>query len=151
MSRPLRLPGACLAVALLLPVAGCGENSIDDYCAALKSDQKQIAEMLESTSATALLTHLPMLRDLADQAPEDLADEWQTFVGAVDGLQDALDEADVKASDFEDGKPPAGLSAEDRQAITAAADQMATADVSAAASGIDQQARDVCKINLGLG
>ena len=30
-----------------------------------------------------------MFRDLADEAPDDLTDEWQTFVNALEGLQDA--------------------------------------------------------------
>ena len=48
------------------------------------------------------------------------------------------------------GKAPAGLSKEDQQAIAEAAGQITTEEVIAAASGIEQQARDVCKVNLGL-
>ena len=65
-----------------------------------------------------------MLRDLADKSPEDLADEWQTFIGALDGLDQAIEDAGVKASDFKDGKPPAGLSAADQKAIADAAGQI---------------------------
>ena len=38
----------------------------------------------------------------------------------------------------------------DQRAIIAAADQLSSDDVVAAAAGIEQEARDVCKINLGL-
>ena len=69
---------------------------------------------------------------------------------AVEGLDEAIDDAGVKPSDFEDGKPPAGLSAADQKAIADAAGQITTDDVVAAATGIEQQARDVCKVNLGL-
>ena len=150
MSASVRLAVVALVMGLVL--AGCGgdERTIDDYCAALKAGQKQIAEMIESPSPTALLSNLSMLQGLAKEAPDDLTDEWQTFLGAVEGLEDALDDAGVKPSDFEDGRPPAGLSAADRKAIAAAATQITTDEVSAAASGIDQQARDVCKLNLGL-
>ena len=152
MSASVRLAVVALVMGLVLPLAGCGgdERTIDDYCAALKAGQKQIAEMIESPSPTALLSNLSMLQGLAKEAPDDLTDEWQTFLGAVEGLEDALDDAGVKPSDFEDGRPPAGLSAADRKAIAAAATQITTDEVSAAASGIDQQARDVCKLNLGL-
>jgi hypothetical protein len=152
MRTATRLLGVSLVLGVVLPLAGCGgENSIEDYCAALKADQKQIAEMIESPSSTALLSNLPMLRRLAEQAPDDLTDEWQVFLGALDGLDQALDDAGLKPSDYEDGRPPAGVSAADRKAIAAAASQITTDEVSAAASGIDQQARDVCKINLGIG
>lgn len=151
MSAPLRTLGAAVATALLFPLAGCGGNSIDDYCSDLTAHQKQMAAMIESTSPDALLDNLPMLHDLADKAPQDLTDEWQAFLGALDSLDKAIKDAGVKPSDFAQGKPPAGLSAADRKAIADAAGQVRTEDVVQASAGIEQQARDVCKVNLGLG
>jgi hypothetical protein len=136
-------------VALLLPLTGCGDAT-QGYCDDLQQHRKQIADMVDSGSPTALLRSLPMLHDLADKSPEDLSDEWQTFLGALEGLDQAIKDAGYKPSDFKDGQPPAGLDAADRKSIVDAADQIRTDDVVAAASGIEQQARDVCKINLGL-
>jgi hypothetical protein len=150
VTRRLRLLGATLTMALLVPLAGCGGNSIDDYCTDLKAHQKEMADMIDSTSPSALLSHLPMLHDLAEKSPDDLADEWQVFVSALDSLAKAIKKADVKPSDFVDGKPPAGLSAADRQSIADSASQVRSDDVVQAASGIEQQGRDVCKVNLGL-
>jgi guanylate kinase len=48
------------------------------------------------------------------------------------------------------GTPPAGLSAAQRTAITQAADHLSSDSTVSAAAGIDQQARDVCKIQLGM-
>jgi hypothetical protein len=151
MTARLRACGLATVAALLLPLAGCGGNSIDDYCADLKAHQKEMAAMIDSTSASALLSHRPMLHDLADKAPDDLVDEWQVFVGALDDLEKALKDAGVKPSDYQDGKPPAGLSSSDQEAIKGAADQLASDDVAQAASGIEQEGRDVCKVNLGVG
>ena len=72
-------------------------------------------------------------------------------MGALDDLEKALKDAGVEPSDFEDGKPPAGLSAAHRTAITDAADQLASDDVAQAAGGIEQEGRDVCKVNFGVG
>ena len=138
-----------VVVALLLPLVGCGDPT-EDYCNELEKDRKQFAEMLDSQSSSALLGHLPMLRDLAEKSPEDLSDEWQTYLRAIEGLDQAIRDAGVKPSDFDGGKPPAGLSESDRKAIAEAAGQITTEDVIEAASGIEQQARDVCKVNLGL-
>jgi hypothetical protein len=91
-----------------------------------------------------------MLRDLAEKSPDDLSDEWQTYLRAIEGLDKAIKDAGVKPSDFDGGKVPAGLSKEDQQAIAEAAGQITTEEVIAAATGIEQQARDVCKVNLGL-
>lgn len=99
---------------------------------------------------SALLGKLPLLHDLADRAPADVADEWQTFLGALDGLSEALDTAGIEASDFTGGKPPAGLSVADRAGIATAVQQISSDDVVQAANGVEQQARDVCKVNLGL-
>jgi hypothetical protein len=150
MTRRLRPVGLALAVTLLLPVAGCGGNDYDAYCGDLKRHQNAMSEMIDSSSPTSLLSHLPMLHELAKKAPQDLTDEWQTFLGALDRLDKALKDADVKPSDFSDGKPPAGLSDSDRQAIVDAADQISSDEVTQAAAGIEQEARDVCKVNLGL-
>ena len=141
---------AGLVLVLLAALAGCGGDEREEYCQALQERRPRIAEMVESDSSAALLENLPMLRELGEQAPEDLADEWQTYLAALEGLDDALDRADVKATDFEDGKPPAGLDEGERAAIAAAADEVAAEDTVLAAAGIEQQARDVCKINLGL-
>ena len=143
-----RLVTAVVA-ALLLSLTGCGDPT-EDYCSELREDRKEFAEMLESESSSALLGNLPMLRDLAEKSPEDLADEWRTYLSAIEGLDKAIDRAGVKPSDFDDGKPPAGLSEADKKAIAEAAGQITTEEVIAAASGIEQQARDVCKLNLGL-
>lgn len=149
MSRVVRTGAAALALAVLLPLSGCGEQGAD-YCSDLEQSRRQLADMVESGSASALLGNLPLLRKLADAAPSDVADEWQTFLGALDGLADTLREVGVKPSQFTDGKPPSGLDAADRQAVSDAANQLGTDDVVAAATGIEQQARDVCKVNLGL-
>ena len=67
-----------------------------------------------------------------------------------DTIEKAIKKAGVKPSDFVDGKPPAGLSAADKRSIVDAADQVRSEEVVQAASGIEQQGRDVCKVNLGL-
>ena len=141
---------AVLTALLVAGVSGCGGSQEDHYCAALSSDREEFAAMVGDGSPTALVTHLPMLERLAAKAPDDLSDEWQAFLTPIRGLDDALHRAGVKPSDYHDGKPPAGLSAADTEAITQAADKLSAAGTVDAATGIDQEARDVCKINLGI-
>jgi hypothetical protein len=149
--RPTRVV-APLVLLLLLVAAGCGGE--DDrraaYCSSLEKDKVQLSETFGGSDPTALLENLPLLEEVADGAPDDLRDEWQTFLNALRGLDDALDEAGVEPADFADGRPPAGLSAAEQKAIGDAADELAAQEVVSAASGIEQQARDVCRIQLGM-
>jgi hypothetical protein len=138
-----------LVAVLLLGAAGCGDPE-KDYCAALKGDQEMFAEMQDDTSGLALLKHRDALHRLAEQAPDDLTDEWQTFLGAVDAFSRTLDDVGVRPDAFKDGQPPAGLSAADRTLIANAASELSSADVVEAANGIEQHAKDVCKLQLGL-
>lgn len=147
--RAGRLRAAVAVAALLVVPAGCGDQE-KSYCNALEADQKMFAEMAEDTGGLALLAHRERLHALADKAPDDLDDEWQTFLGAIDAFSSTLSDLGVAPDDFVDGKPPAGLSATDRTRIANAASELSSDDVVEAANGIEQQAKDVCKLQLGL-
>ena len=145
----MRRLAAVVAAVMLFSLTGCGDP-MEDYCSQLREDRKEFAEMLESSSSSALIGNLPMLRELSEKSPDDLSDEWRIFLDAIEDLDQAIERAGVKPSDFDDGKAPAGLSTGEKKAIAEAAGQMTTEEVITAATGIEQQARDVCKVNLGL-
>lgn len=146
-----RIVALSLIVALAVSGVGTGLvllfDSGPDYCAELGSAQGVFAD---DGTGRQLVADLPTYRRLGDAAPDDLGDEWQVLVGAITSLRDAIADAGITPGDYVDGEPPAGLSAADTAAIQAAASALSSPDVVAAAGGIDQQARDVCKIQLGL-
>lgn len=144
-SRRVRGPATALVVALVLLAApACGRA---DYCEQLRQDQEIFAT---SAGPGELLQRLDTLRRLAKAAPGDLSDEWQTLLGALEVLDEALRAADVEPRDFRGGKPPAGLSTGERAAIAQAASGLSADDVIDAAAGIEQQAKDVCGLQFGL-
>jgi len=146
MGRQRRfLAAAAGSLLLLLPVA-CGSDPSADYCSALKKDQEIFSLDAEGN---LLIADLPRLEALAKKAPDDLQDEWQTFVAGLSGLRKALDAAGVKPGDFSGTRPDDVTDAE-WAAIRAAADNASADDVAEASNGIDQHARDVCKLQLGL-
>ena len=107
--------------------------------------------MLGGGAPDALLKALPIFRDLADDAPEDIADDWAVVVDAISALQKALDDADVDPATYDRDHPPAGLSAADKDAIDAAARGLTAEATVTAFSAVDQQAKDVCGTPLQLG
>lgn len=144
-----RLLTAVLPAVLLLSLQACGDDE-KSYCSALSGDQKVFSEMQDDTSGVALLQHRSTLHSLAEKAPDDLNDEWQTFLGALDAFAKTLHDVGVSPGDFVGGQPPAGLSAADRARVADAASELSDADVVEAANGIEQHAKDVCKLQLGL-
>lgn len=140
---------AVATVLLLGALAGCGSSG-EDYCEALEAEQERFAEMQQDSSGLGLLAQRPLLGRLAEKAPDDLRDEWKTLLGALDAFDRTLAEVGVEPEDFVDGEPPAELGAEQRARIARAADELASLDVVEAANGIEQQAKDVCKLQLGL-
>jgi hypothetical protein len=137
-----------LALVLMVSLGACG-NAQQDYCKAVSKDQTRLSAMINSTSVDALITNLPLLKSLAAAAPDDLTDEWQTFINAIEGLRDAVKSAGLSPGDVKGGVP-AKVQGEKRRDIIAAADTLSSTEVVSAATGIETQARDVCKVNLGL-
>lgn len=134
-----------VAVLLLTAVLlfGCGDDQ-EQYCDAVKSHQQELGGLLGGGGPDALLQALPVFRDLADEAPDDIRDDWRTVVDALEGLRDALDDAGVDPTTYDRDQPPAGLTAEQKDAIDAAARRLTSAGTVAAFNAVDQQAKDVC-------
>lgn len=146
-----RLVALALIVALALSGVGTGAflifGSGPDYCERLAAAQNLFAD---DGTGRQLVADLPTYRELAAAAPSDLRDEWQILVSAIASLRDAIAEAGIRPEDYIGSEPPQDLPEQDRVAIQAAASALASPDVVVAAGSIDQQARDVCKLQLGL-
>ena len=138
------------AITLAMVCGGCKDQQ-EKYCDAGGDHQHQLGEVLGDGAPDALLEALPILRDLADQAPEDLRDEWKTVIDAIAGLQDALHDAGVDPATYDRDHPPAGLSQHDKDAIDSAARQLSSEATVTAFSGVDQEAKDVCGTPLQIG
>lgn len=141
-----------LAVALVAAgLTGCSNSPEDvraDYCEVVEEQQVALSEALGEETPDALLGALPLLRNLSDEAPRDIDDDWTLFISALEGLATALDEADVEAASYDAANPPADVTEEQQAAIARAADELVRPEVSAAFEGIKQQAKDVCKTPL---
>ena len=139
-----------LALALAVPLlGGCGSGE-DDYCDAVEDRQAELTDIVSSTRPDALLQAQGIFEDLRESAPDDIVDEWQVLVGAVDGLGDAMRDAGADPETYDPEDPPADVSPEQQEAIATASTRLASAEVAEALRAVDQQVRDVCHTPLTL-
>jgi len=138
------------ALLLVLTLAGCADQQ-EKYCSALEDEQKT----LEGLSAGAgdpgsgdLSRTIDVFERLRAEAPDDMVDEWDTYVTALQALEQALEDAGADESMFTDGERPKGMSKADYDSISSAALELRSTRVVEAAAGIENQASDVCKIDL---
>jgi hypothetical protein len=136
-------------VLLLSPLAGCASEQ-EEYCQAVKEQQKRLTDIMSDAEPTALLEALDSFRELRAEAPSDISDEWQQVIRSIEALDQALDDADVDPADFDRGKPPEGVSKEQQENIARAADEIGSQETEVALAGVRQQALDVCKTQLWL-
>jgi hypothetical protein len=141
---------ALAAVATL--VVGCGEDDdpFEAYCKEVKAQRESLSEDLAGGTATSLIEALPEFERLQDKSPDDLEDEWATVTSRIGDLVEALEDAGVDPATYDRRKPPAGLTEDEKDAIDAAAQALATNEMRAALDGVEQQARDVCKTPMTL-
>ena len=143
-----RLAASVLLLGLV--ATGCQQSEDDrraDYCALVEEKADEVTRTVNEGGSAAFVELLPTLEKLADAAPSDLKDEWQTFVNALLALRDALDETGVDP-DQVDGELPDGLSRDERRRVLSAVALLASADVVNDVKGIEQHALDVCHTPL---
>ena len=144
-----RRPGIA-AVLLLLAVAGGCADQQEQYCDAVEAHQEQLSELLAGADEGALLEALGPFRELAEDAPTDIQDEWRLVIDRIEALGGALEAADVDPASYDAAQPPAGLDDADRTAITEAARDLGAEETQRALADLEQQALDVCQTPLVL-
>jgi hypothetical protein len=155
-----RTSALAAAAVLAVAVGGCGSDDEDPYavpdrfeayCDEVEARQLEISDALsEGGRASGLIKALPSFEALAEKAPDDIADEWEIVIERINGLVDALDAAGVDPDSYDRRNPPTGLDADEKAAIDAAATALVSPTTGRAMSGVQQQARDVCKTGLAL-
>jgi hypothetical protein len=140
--------GAAVFLTLVLSqgLAACGQ----DYCGAVTDHQSALTDVTASGSPSALLEALPIFRDLSEQAPDDVRDDWRTFLDPLEELDDALRDAGVDPASYAADDLPAGISAGERTRIESAGAALADPAVARAFDSVQQQAKDVCHTPLSL-
>jgi hypothetical protein len=141
---------ALAALVLGCVTVGCSEDPYASYCEVVTDNQAELTRILDAGGPDVLLRALPVFRELAESAPDDIADDWQVVVGGLSGLESALEDAGVDPAAYDPEDLPEGVSDEERDRIAAAAQKLTSDESVAAFAAVEQQARDVCKTPLRL-
>jgi hypothetical protein len=145
----MRTPAALAVGLVVVPLlCACGHGT--SYCGAVEDHQSDLGSIAHAGDRTALLQALPILEELRDRSPEDVADDWQLLVTRIRALDTALTKADVDPATYDPKHPPAGLSSEDRDLIRRAAAELAASDTRQAFATVQQEVLDVCHTPLDL-
>lgn len=136
----------CAVTAVVL--TGCSDDSTSAYCESVEEHQVELSDIAASTEPGAVFGALDAYRDLRDEAPRDLGDEWSQVIGRIEALESALDEAGVDPAAYDPKTTLESLPAAQRRAIQGAARDLGDAATVTAMAGIEQQALDVCKTPL---
>ena len=148
--RGPRLLASAAVVGALLPLAACAGDPHEEYCDEVRAQQTDLSEAVAGGGPTALVRALPIFQELEAVAPRDIRDEWDLVVGRVEELVEALEAAGVDPASYDREDPPSGLTAQERVRIDAAARELTAPATVEAFSGVQQQARDVCKTPLSM-
>jgi len=135
---------ALLLGLVCVAVAGCSSDPQADYCEAVEEHQAGLSDVAASDDAGAVLDAVDDYEELAEQAPRDIADDWSAVLGPLRTLEEALAAHDVDPSTYRADEPPAGLDADAREEIEAAARAVGAQRTVDAMAAVEQHALDVC-------
>jgi len=141
-----------LGLVLVGTLTSCASRT-DQYCDELRTQKQTLADLAAESGRPGkdvLDRTLTVWQDLRAKAPGDIEDEWQTLVFALQGLVEAFHKAGTTPDRYTPASPPAGVSKQEAKNLQDAAAELASERVRAAGDAVEQHARDVCKVDLGL-
>ena len=141
------LAATVLGASLL---TGCGGGGTDAYCDSLENTQKDFDDF-EAADFSNFDEFTDRVDELADDAPDEVKDDWKVLADAFKAFVEALDKAGLEPSDLEglaSGEIPEGV---DMEALTEAmteAQALGGEKFEKATAAIEKHAKDECNIDL---
>jgi hypothetical protein len=133
-----------LLLLVVLALTGCSGDPQEKYCETVTDHQEELTEIAASEDTGALFDALDAYDDLREQAPRDIADDWDAVIEPLRTLDEVLADHGVDASTYTSDEPPADLDAEGRREIEAAAREVGSEQTVTAMAAVEQHALDVC-------
>jgi hypothetical protein len=151
-----RILSAVAAAALGLSLlTACGGDSGSkasggDYCADLKSAKKEV-DAIKGGDLKDIEKTVDTMHKLADEAPDQIHDDWKVLVDGVDKLVAALKKAGLDDKDMatlQSGQIPAGVDMNALQNLMSEIQKLNTPEFQKAGDNINKHAKDTCGVDL---
>jgi hypothetical protein len=153
-----RILSAAAAAALgLCLLTACGDDdgskaggSSGDYCGDLKTAKKDV-DALKNGDFSDLEKTTDAMHQLADEAPDEIKDDWETLVTGVDKLVSALRDAGLDDDDMatlQSGQIPDGVDMASLNGLMEEIKALSTKEFQAAGEAINKHAKDKCGVDL---
>ena len=141
--------GLCLLTACGDDDGGGKASGGGDYCKDLKSTKKEV-DALKDGDFTSLEKTTDAMHKLADEAPDEIKDDWKTLVDGVDKLVAALKKAglDDDMEALSNGDIPDGVDMAALQGLMTELESLNTPDFQKAGDAINKHAKDECGVDL---
>jgi hypothetical protein len=124
------------------------------YCDDLKSAKATVEAFGGANMNQASFDVLTgVLHNIADEAPADVSDDWNTLGDAIDSISLALQKAGISFDDLSKMGQPGGptLDPADLQALETALQGMDATGLDKASKAIDTEVKNDCGFALGVG
>lgn len=134
-------------------LTGCGGSEDSAYCEDLEANQAQF-EAMAGGDIAELEDAFAAMRKLADEAPDEVADEWRTVDEGITAMTDALDEAGVSLDDLaaiQAGDIPEDVDMAAVQELGPKLEEFGGEAMTEASQAIDKHAEDECGVTLAQG
>ena len=149
----LKKPAAVAASTLLIAVlsaCGGGDGPDSDYCKDLEAAKPSL-ESLKTSGASQLQDVFEVTHKLADEAPGDVKDAWETYDKAITNIETALKEAGVGPKELvslQRGEVPEGVDQEKLRGLPTTFQKLDSPEVAKASNAIAKHAKDVCQLSF---
>lgn len=147
MKTTTALAGAALLVGAL---SACGGSDTDAYCGDLEAAQDEFSA-LEDADFASFDELVDTAQQLGEEAPDEVADDWETLNGAFEEFTTVLEDAGLEPSDLEglsSGELPEGVDPESLQGVGEELQALDSEELTAATDAITEHADTECGIQL---
>ncbi len=146
MKKLLGLATAAVASAGVL--TGCGGS--DEYCNTLEETVQQF-EAFDEGDVEGFDEAIETFRELGDQAPSEVEEEWETLTSAFDEAESALEDAGASFEDLGDiqaGQIPEGVDEEELMEALSSFEELSAEEYTEASDAIEEHAESECDVTL---